>query len=72
MPKAKSKRKAIATSRGKNISRARQKSPASTRILRGKELEGAVEQFQSESDDKKAHEQWKKIEASVFGVQFED
>ena len=37
-----------------------------------KDLERAVEQFQSEPDEEKAHQQWKKIEASVFGVQFED
>jgi hypothetical protein len=40
--------------------------------LQGKNLERVVEQFQSEPDEKKAHEQWKRIEASVFGVQFED
>jgi hypothetical protein len=40
--------------------------------LAGKDLERAVDQFQSEPDDEKAHKQWKKIEASVFGVQFED
>jgi hypothetical protein len=37
-----------------------------------KDLELAVEQFQSEPDEGKAHQQWKRIEASVFGVQFED
>jgi hypothetical protein len=40
--------------------------------LLGKDLERAVERFQSESDEQKAHQQWKKIETSVFGVQFED
>jgi hypothetical protein len=45
--------------------------PVSTTTLVGKNLERAVEQFQSEPDQKKAHEQWKEIEASVFGVQFE-
>jgi hypothetical protein len=40
--------------------------------LLGKDLERAVEQFQAEPDGQKAHQQWKKIEASVFGVQFED
>jgi hypothetical protein len=39
--------------------------------LLGKDLERAVEQFQSEPDPEKAHQQWKKIETSVFGVQFE-
>jgi hypothetical protein len=40
--------------------------------LRGEELERAAEQFQSELDDTKAHEQWKRIEGSVFGAQFDD
>lgn len=40
--------------------------------LRGKDLETVVKRFQSEPDDKKAHEDWKRIENSVFGVQFED
>jgi hypothetical protein len=40
--------------------------------LRGADLELAVEQFQAEPDGKKAHEQWKQIEASVFGVRFKD
>jgi hypothetical protein len=39
---------------------------------RSKDLELAVEQFQSEPDGEKAHQQWRKIEASVFCVQFED
>jgi hypothetical protein len=47
------------------------RSPAGSRLV-GKNLERAVEQFQSEPDKKKAHEQWKQIETSVFGVQFED
>ena len=45
---------------------------ASQPKLRGKALELAVERFQAEPDNKKAHEQWKQIESSVFGVQFED
>jgi len=49
--------------------KSRAKSPSK---LLGKDLERAVEQFQSESDEQKAHQQWKKIETSVFGVQFED
>jgi len=40
--------------------------------LRGKELERAVERFQSEADDGKAHKEWKKIEGAVFGVQFDE
>jgi hypothetical protein len=43
-----------------------------SKSLRGKELEHAVEQFQSEPNAVKAHERWKQIETSVFGVQFED
>jgi hypothetical protein len=39
--------------------------------LRGKKLETAVQKFQSEPDEKKAHEEWKRIERSVFGVEFE-
>jgi hypothetical protein len=35
-------------------------------------LESAVERFQAEPDEKKAHEQWKRIETSVFGLQFKD
>jgi hypothetical protein len=51
----------------------RKKSPAkSPSKLLGKDLERAVEDFQSEPDQEKAHQQWKKIESSVFGVQFED
>jgi hypothetical protein len=38
----------------------------------GKDLELAVGQFQAEPDRKKAHEQWKEIETSIFGVRFED
>jgi hypothetical protein len=37
----------------------------------GEEFERAVEQFQAEPDNAKAHKQWKG-ESSVFGVQFED
>jgi hypothetical protein len=40
--------------------------------LAGKDLERAVEQFQSEPDETKAHQQWKEIETSIFDVQFED
>jgi hypothetical protein len=46
--------------------------PRSAHRLTGKNLEQAVEQFQSEPDDRKAHDQWKQIESSVFGVEFED
>jgi hypothetical protein len=47
-------------------------SPHRTVNLRGKDLERAVEQFQAEPDEKKAHEQWKQVESSIFGVQFKD
>jgi hypothetical protein len=47
-------------------------SPARSSDLRGKDLQRAVEQFQAEPDDKKAHEQWKQVEAAIFGVQFKD
>jgi hypothetical protein len=40
--------------------------------LRGKSLERAVERFQAEPDQKNARSQWKRIESSVFGVEFED
>jgi GMP synthase-like glutamine amidotransferase len=40
--------------------------------LHGEEFERAVEEFQAVPDNAKAHKQWKRIETSVFGVQFED
>jgi hypothetical protein len=70
MPKA--NRKSVSTGGKRGIARKTSRSPVSTSKLVGKNLERAVEQFQSEPNDKKAHEQWKQIEASVFGVQFED
>jgi hypothetical protein len=72
MPKTKLRRKTVATRQTKSALQANRKSSASPPTLRGKELERAVERFQSEANDKKAHERWKKIEASIFGVQFED
>jgi hypothetical protein len=72
MPRVKPKRKTVTTRRRKSVLQGKRQSPASQPALHGKELEQAVERFQSEADDKKAHEQWKKIEVSVFGVQFED
>ncbi len=47
-------------------------SPSGSPDLRGKDLERAVEQFQTEPDDKRAHEQWKEIESSIFGVQLKN
>jgi len=47
-------------------------SSARSTDLRGKDLERAVEQFQAEPDAKRAHDQWKQIESSIFGVQFKD
>lgn len=39
---------------------------------RKRKLEQMVEKFQSESNDAKAHRQWKEIEKTIFGVQFRD
>jgi hypothetical protein len=72
MARAKLKRNSSPTPLKRGVARKNSAPPASTPKLLGKNLERAVEQFQSEPDEKKAHEQWKKIEASVFGVQFED
>lgn len=72
MARAKLKRKTDSMSATRGARVGRSASALSPPKLRGKDLERAVEQFQSEPDDKKAHQQWKKIEASVFGVQFED
>ncbi len=69
MAKAKLKRKITQPRLKGNV---RRKNAASTPKLRGRNLEQAVEQFQAEPDEKKAHERWKQIEASVFDVQFED
>ncbi|HXM22363.1 MAG TPA: hypothetical protein VN948_14000 [Terriglobales bacterium] len=44
-------------------------SPARPTDLRGEDLERAVEQFQAEPDDKRAHEQWKQVESSILAVQ---
>jgi len=69
--KAKPKR-AIASTTAKLRPHRETPSGSSRKKLVGRGLERAVEQFQSEPDEKKAHEQWKKIETSIFGVQFED
>jgi len=69
MANAKLKRKSDTTS--KQLPRKKSRSRVSEKLV-GKNLERAVEQFQSEPDEKRTHEQWKEIEASVFGVQFED
>jgi hypothetical protein len=45
--------------------------PTTPKLL-GEDLDRAVEQFQSEPDEETAHQQWKEIEVSVFGVQFEE
>ena len=71
MPRAKTTRKPIRPSARRRTSSSDTRSVASP-ALRGKQLEQAVERFQSEADDKKAHDQWKKIETAVFGVKFED
>lgn len=72
MARAKQKRKTTLTRLNRGGPRKNPPAPASPSKLLGKDLERAVEQFQSEPDRKKAHEQWKQIETSVFGVQFED
>ena len=73
MARTKQKRKIAAPRVTRGILRKKPSVPASrSKKLLGKDLEGAVEQFQSEPDQKKAHEQWKRIETAVFGVQFED
>ena len=71
MATTKQKRKPTAGTRPK-FSKKKTSSPSETRNLRGKDLERAVKQFQAEPDDKRAHEQWKKIELAIFGVQFKD
>jgi hypothetical protein len=69
MATAKRKRKTSGESRfQKNRSNKKGTLSASQPSLRGADLELAVEQFQAEPDAKKAHEQWKQIETSVFGV----
>jgi len=70
MTKAKSNPKPVSCVN--QVSRKKLRSPIPAPKLAGKNLERAVEQFQSEPDEQKAHEQWKQIEASVFGVRFED
>jgi hypothetical protein len=71
MPKTQPKKKSPQT-RSKRLPRKGIVSPSAAPRLRGKDLESAIVQFQSEPDEKKAHQRWKKIESSVFGVQFED
>jgi hypothetical protein len=73
MAKAKQVRKSAPVRTIRPTSRKGLSAPAMpSKKLAGKNLERAVEQFQSEPDDKKAHEQWRQIETSIFGVQFED
>jgi hypothetical protein len=71
MPRAKTKSKAIRPPAQTNTRPSKRRSPE-PESLRGKELERAVERFQSEADDGKAHKEWKKIEGAVFGVQFDE
>jgi hypothetical protein len=71
MARSKLKRKTDSAPPKRSIRRKKSPSKSPSQLL-GKDLERAVEQFQSEPDEQKAHQQWKKIEASVFGVQFED
>jgi hypothetical protein len=68
--KAKPKRASASLTVGRGTSR--KNASSSSKKLTGKNFEHAVEQFQTEPDEKKAHEQWKQIERSIFGVRFED
>jgi len=71
MATTKQKRKSAAGTRpNATFPKKKASSPARTPSLRGKDLERAVEQFQAEPDEKGAHEQWKQVESSIFGVQF--
>jgi|CZKH01.1.fsa_nt_gi hypothetical protein len=72
MARAKPKQRTTAAPLKRGVPRKSARSTVSIPKLLGKNLERAVSQFQSEPDDKKAHEQWKQIESSVFGVQSED
>jgi len=72
MAKPKMKRNKDSTPPKRRVRGKTPPSKVSPSKLLGKDLERAVERFQSEPDEDKAHQQWKKIEASVFGVQFED
>jgi hypothetical protein len=71
MARTKLKRKTDSPPPTPSARRKKSRSKSPSRLL-GKDLERAVEQLQSEPDEEKAHRQWKKIETSVFGVQFED
>jgi hypothetical protein len=74
MATAKQKRKTSTGTNSKAKFAAKKRAASSARLpdLRGKHLERAVEQFQAEPDEKRAHERWKQIESSIFGVQFKD
>jgi hypothetical protein len=39
---------------------------------RKRKLEQMVEKFQSEPEDAKAHQQWKEVEKTIFGVEYRD
>jgi len=51
---------------------ARKQEKLSSKKLVGHDFARAVKRFQAEPDEQKAHEQWKGIETSIFGVRFED
>lgn len=40
--------------------------------LEGEQLKKAIGKFQNEPDEKTARRQWKEIEQSIFGVQYDD
>lgn len=53
------------------VRRGRTFEPKSPR-LEGEELKQAVKRMQGEPDEKAARRQWKQIEQSVFGVNYDD
>ncbi len=71
MAKLKPARKSKPSPANKNARRRKSVSTVPT-ALRGESLERALERFQSDPDEKIARAQWKQIESSVFGVEFED
>jgi hypothetical protein len=72
MAKAKLNRKTSRDPVKRGVVRKKSSASASGAKLQGRDLERAIEQFQSEPDDERAHQRWKKIETSVFGAQYED
>jgi hypothetical protein len=67
MATTRQKRKSSAGTRPKAKFSKKKASSNRNTALQGKDLERAVEQFQAEPDDKRAREQWKQVESSIFG-----